>query len=80
MLDERGVPLELHGEAAPGLRFIGYLPRPAHIGLMGHDARRAAAEIAAAWPAERGSTGRGRGRAAATGLRGRAGAVAQTGR
>ena len=57
VLDERGVPLELHGEAAPGLRFIGYLPRPAHIGLMGQDARRAAAEIAAAWPAERGSTG-----------------------
>ena len=80
VLDERGVPLELHGEAAPGLRFIGYLPRPAHIGLMGQDARRAAAEIAAAWPAERRSTWRGRRRAAAAGLRGRAGAVAQTGR
>ena len=74
------MPLELHGEAAPGLRFIGYLPRPAHIGLMGQDARRAATEIAAAWPAERGEHLARPRRAAAAGLRGRAGAVAQTGR
>src|SRR3954470_9564572 len=80
VLDERGVPLVLHGEAAPGLRFIGYLPRPAHIGLMGKDARRAAAEIAAAWPAELGSAGRRSPGAGAAGLPARAAAVAQPGR
>ena len=32
--------------AAPGLRFVGYRPRPAHIAYMGGEARRAARAIA----------------------------------
>ena len=46
VLDSRGVP-QVHGgpAAAPGLRFIGYLPRPAMVGLVGHEARRAAKQI-----------------------------------
>src|SRR5215208_2950930 len=49
VLDERGVPQPPNGdEAAPGLRFIGYLPRPAHIGLMAREATRAAEAIAGA--------------------------------
>jgi hypothetical protein len=31
--------------AAPGLRFIGYAPRPGQIGQMGREAKRAAAAI-----------------------------------
>jgi cation diffusion facilitator CzcD-associated flavoprotein CzcO len=47
VLDERGVPRAVLGEAAaPGLRFIGYVPRPAHLGHMGGEARRAAKAIA----------------------------------
>ena len=46
VLNERGVPRVLYGEAAPGLRFIGYDPRPAHLGLMGAEAKRAAQAIA----------------------------------
>jgi cation diffusion facilitator CzcD-associated flavoprotein CzcO len=47
VLDERGVPRALHGEAAaPGLRFIGYVPRPAQIGYIGGEAKRAAEAIA----------------------------------
>ena len=43
VLDERGVPSPPNGdEAAPGLRFIGYLPRPAHIGLIAREASYAA--------------------------------------
>jgi hypothetical protein len=46
VLDERGVPRAVLGEpAAPGLRFIGYVPRPAHLGHMGSEARRAAKAI-----------------------------------
>ena len=43
VLDERGVPL-IHGgpAASPGLRFIGYEPRPAQIGHVGAEATRAA--------------------------------------
>jgi hypothetical protein len=49
VLDDHGVPLQPDGaEAAPGLRFIGYLPRPGHIGLMAKEATRAAEAIAAA--------------------------------
>jgi cation diffusion facilitator CzcD-associated flavoprotein CzcO len=49
VLDERGVPSPPTGdEAAPGLRFIGYLPRPAHIGLIAREATYAAKAIAAA--------------------------------
>jgi cation diffusion facilitator CzcD-associated flavoprotein CzcO len=46
VLDERGVPL-VHGgpPAAPGLRFIGYQPRPAQIGYLGAEATRAAKQI-----------------------------------
>jgi cation diffusion facilitator CzcD-associated flavoprotein CzcO len=46
VLDEHGVPL-IHGgpAAAPGLRFIGYQPRPAQIGYIGAEATRAANEI-----------------------------------
>ncbi|HEX5979545.1 MAG TPA: NAD(P)/FAD-dependent oxidoreductase [Thermoleophilaceae bacterium] len=58
VLNERGVPHAPQGqEAAPGLRFVGYKPLPAHLGQMRHDAKRAAREIAAgmsgsrrAWP------------------------------
>jgi cation diffusion facilitator CzcD-associated flavoprotein CzcO len=47
VLDERGVPHVPQGqEAAPGLRFVGYRPLPAHIGHMGREAKRAAKEIA----------------------------------
>lgn len=49
VLDERGVPQPPTGdEAAPGLRFIGYLPRPAHLGLLAKEATRAAEAMAAA--------------------------------
>jgi cation diffusion facilitator CzcD-associated flavoprotein CzcO len=47
VLNERGVPRAVLGEAAaPGLRFIGFVPRPAQLGLMGGEARRAAKAIA----------------------------------
>jgi cation diffusion facilitator CzcD-associated flavoprotein CzcO len=46
VLDERGLP-RAHGgpAAAPGLRFIGYQPRPGQIGELGREARRAASGI-----------------------------------
>jgi cation diffusion facilitator CzcD-associated flavoprotein CzcO len=46
VLDERGIPL-VHGgpAAAPGLRFIGYQPRPGQIGYVGVEATRAAKQI-----------------------------------
>jgi cation diffusion facilitator CzcD-associated flavoprotein CzcO len=48
VLNERGAPHAPQGqEAAPGLRFVGYRPLPAHIGHMGREARRAAREVAA---------------------------------
>jgi hypothetical protein len=41
------VPRALHGEAAaPGLRFVGYVPRPAQIGYIAREAKRAATAIA----------------------------------
>jgi len=47
VLDERGLPRALAGEAAaPGLRFIGYVPRPAQLGFIGGEATRAAKAIA----------------------------------
>ena len=47
VLDERGAPRALRGaQAAPGLRFVGYVPRPGQIGYMGGEARRAAKGIA----------------------------------
>jgi cation diffusion facilitator CzcD-associated flavoprotein CzcO len=46
VLDARGVPLIHGGRAAcPGLRFIGYQPRPAQIGYVGAEATRAAKQI-----------------------------------
>jgi cation diffusion facilitator CzcD-associated flavoprotein CzcO len=47
VLDHRGLP-RIHGgdPAAPGLRFIGYQPRPAQIRQMGREAKRAAKAIA----------------------------------
>jgi NADPH-dependent 2,4-dienoyl-CoA reductase/sulfur reductase-like enzyme len=47
VLDEHGVPRK-HGAdaAAPGLRFVGYLPRPGQIGATGRQATRAARAIA----------------------------------
>jgi cation diffusion facilitator CzcD-associated flavoprotein CzcO len=57
VLDERGVPHVRGGaEAAPGLRFVGYIPRPAQIGLMGAEAKVAADGIAAAAYSGRRST------------------------
>jgi hypothetical protein len=53
VLNERGVPRVVEREAAPGLRFIGYTPRPAHVGYMGGEAKRAARAIARARPAAR---------------------------
>jgi cation diffusion facilitator CzcD-associated flavoprotein CzcO len=47
VLDERGVPRTVGGEeAAPGLRFIGYVPRPGQIGYIGREGKRAAKAIA----------------------------------
>jgi len=49
VLDERGVPRGRPGdEVAPGLRFVGFLPRPAHLGQMGREGKRAAKGIALA--------------------------------
>jgi len=54
VLDEHGVPSPPNGdEAAPGLRFIGYLPRPAHIGLIAREATYAAKAVAAGRPEPR---------------------------
>jgi cation diffusion facilitator CzcD-associated flavoprotein CzcO len=48
VLDERGMPRALaQTPAAPGLRFIGYVPRPGGLGYMGKEGRRAAKAIAA---------------------------------
>jgi cation diffusion facilitator CzcD-associated flavoprotein CzcO len=47
VLDEQGTPRAVLGApAAPGLRFIGYVPWPAQISLMGREGRRAAKAIA----------------------------------
>lgn len=47
VLDARGVPRAVGGRpAAPGLRFIGFVPRPGGLGYMGKEARRAAKGIA----------------------------------
>lgn len=46
VLDSDGVPLKVGPEAAaPGLRFIGYVPRPGGLGYMGKEAKRAAKRI-----------------------------------
>jgi cation diffusion facilitator CzcD-associated flavoprotein CzcO len=47
VLDEQGVPRRQGGDAAaPGLRFIGFTARPAALGYMGKQAKRAAKAIA----------------------------------
>ena len=48
VLDGHGVPRSIAGEAAPGLRFVGYDPRPAQLRYLGHEATRAAKAIARA--------------------------------
>jgi cation diffusion facilitator CzcD-associated flavoprotein CzcO len=49
VLDESGEPRARHGdEAAPGLRFVGYVPIPAQLGYTGREAARAAKAIAGA--------------------------------
>jgi putative flavoprotein involved in K+ transport len=58
VLDERGVPRVAAAEAAPGLRFVGYRPGPAHISAMGAEAQRAAREIAHGRPIARRHPGR----------------------
>lgn len=46
VLDERGIPRALGRDpAAPGLRFIGYVPRPGALGYMAKEAKRAAKAI-----------------------------------
>jgi cation diffusion facilitator CzcD-associated flavoprotein CzcO len=54
VLDERGRPTA-NGEtpAAPGLRFVGYVPRPGGLGYAGGQARRAAKAIASELRARR---------------------------
>ena len=47
MLDEAGLPKVVGGKpAAPGLRFVGYVPRPAGIYYFGREAKHAAKAIA----------------------------------
>jgi putative flavoprotein involved in K+ transport len=47
VLDENGTPRVREGEAAaPGLRFVGFTPRPAMLGYMGGEGRTAAKGIA----------------------------------
>jgi hypothetical protein len=47
VLDASGEPSAVGKEpAAPGLRFIGYVPRPAALGFMSKEAKRAAKAIA----------------------------------
>jgi hypothetical protein len=53
VLDDRGAPIANVREVAPGLRFVGYVPRPAHLGLMGSEAREAARGIVARRRGER---------------------------
>lgn len=46
VINDRGEPTVHGGPAAtPGLHFIGYRPRPAQVGLVGREARRAARQI-----------------------------------
>jgi glycine/D-amino acid oxidase-like deaminating enzyme len=47
VLDETGMPKEVGGKpAAPGLRFVGYVPRPAGIYYFGKEGKRVAKAIA----------------------------------
>jgi NADPH-dependent 2,4-dienoyl-CoA reductase/sulfur reductase-like enzyme len=53
VLDDHGSPRVTGGEAAPGLRFVGFVPRPALLQALGREAQRAARGIARTRPAER---------------------------
>jgi cation diffusion facilitator CzcD-associated flavoprotein CzcO len=47
VLNERGLPFVADGHpVAQGLRFVGFVPRPAQLGLLGREAQRAARGIA----------------------------------
>jgi putative flavoprotein involved in K+ transport len=47
VLDDEGVPRAVDGEpAAPGLRFVGYMPLPAQMRHAGREATRAAKQVA----------------------------------
>ena len=46
VLDDEGVPRAFAAEAAPGLRFVGYLHTPRAAALRGTEAKRAAKAIA----------------------------------
>jgi hypothetical protein len=59
VLDGRGVPRVRGGEAVmPGLRFVGFDPRPAQLGYLGGEAKVAARGIARDRAAARPSRGR----------------------
>jgi putative flavoprotein involved in K+ transport len=61
VLDEHGAPRALVGEeAATGLRFVGFVPRPAMLGLLGAEGRTAAKGIAAQLRPARRPAARGR--------------------
>ena len=45
VLDDHGSPRVTGGEAAPGLRFVGFVPRPALLHALGREAQRAARGI-----------------------------------
>jgi cation diffusion facilitator CzcD-associated flavoprotein CzcO len=47
VLGEHGAPLTIVHEAAPGLRFVGYVPQPGMIGRLGKQAKTVARGIAA---------------------------------
>jgi cation diffusion facilitator CzcD-associated flavoprotein CzcO len=53
VLDDHGSPRVTGGEAVPGLRFVGFVPRPALLHALGREAQRAARAIARTRPAER---------------------------
>ena len=47
VLNDRGMPRALAQQAAaPGIRFVGYVPRPGALGYMGKEAKRSAKAIA----------------------------------
>jgi hypothetical protein len=45
VLDDHGSPRLTGGEAAPGLRFVGFAPRPALLHAVGREAQRVARAI-----------------------------------
>jgi cation diffusion facilitator CzcD-associated flavoprotein CzcO len=53
VLDDQGSPRETAGEAAPGLRFVGFASRPALLHAVGREADRVARAIAGSRPSAR---------------------------